>query len=159
MAGVRSDSKSRSGGICMIKLDIDVSRDDFPDLTEGNISRLTRSLASRIRQAVIKATPVGNRPLKGRKRTKKQWTPIRKDEGGYSFSNPTVQSYFLEYGSKAGEKPWPNARSRTVYNDGRIYSSQAPHGITSLAKVDEVANEIATELFNLLVQGKSLAKG
>ena len=142
----------------MIELKIDVSRDKLPDLTEGQISKLTRSLASRVRQAVIDATPIGNRPLKGRKRTKKSWTPVRKDEGGYSFSNPTVQSWFLEHGSEAGKRPWPNPRERTVYNEGRVYSSQAPEGILAKAKAEEIANTVASELFDLIIKGKSLAK-
>lgn len=143
----------------MLDLKVRISHDKLPELTKGQISRLTRSVASRVRGAVIAATPVGNRPLKGRKRTKASWTAIKKDEGGYSFSNPTPQSWFLEYGSQAGEKPWPSAKSRTVYNEGRIYSSQAPEGITTKAKVDEIADQIASELFELLVEGKSLAKG
>lgn len=142
----------------MIELKIDVSQDKFPDLTEGQISRLTRSLASRVRKAVIAATPVGNRPLKGRRRTKKSWTPVRKDEGGYSFENPTIQSWFLEHGSEAESRPWPTARERTVYNEGRVYSSQAPEGILAKAKADEIAQTIANELFDLIIKGKSLAK-
>lgn len=143
----------------MLEIKIDITRDDLPDLTEGQISRLTRSVASRVRQAVIAATPVGNRPRSGRKRAKDSWTGIKKGEGGYSFENPTIQSWFLEHGSEPGERPWPSAKSRTVYNQGRIYSSQAPRGITEKAQVDEIANKIAVELFELLVQGKSLAKG
>jgi hypothetical protein len=142
----------------MLEVQIDVSHDKFPELSEGQVSRLVRSVASRVRDAVIAATPVGNRPLKGRKRTKKSWTGIRKDEGGYSFDNPTVQSWFLEHGSEAGERPWPNARERTIYNEGRIYSSQAPEGILAKAKADEIANTVAQELFQLLIEGKSIAK-
>jgi hypothetical protein len=142
----------------MLNLTIDVKHENFPELSEGQISRLTRSVASRVRQVVINATPVGNRRLKGRKRTKKSWTGIRKDEGGYSFDNPTPQAWHLEYGSEAGKRPWPSAKSRTVYNDGRVYSSQAPEGIVAKANAEEIADQIATELFELLVQGKSLAK-
>lgn len=141
----------------MLDIKIDITRDAFPDLSEGQISKLTRSVASRVRKAVIAATPVGNKPLKGRKRTKASWTAIRKDEGGYSFENPTPQARPLEYGSEAGESPWPSAKSRTVYNDGRIYSSQAPEGILAKAKADEIASKIASELLELLIQGKSLA--
>jgi len=142
----------------MLNIKVDVSHDRLPELTDGQISKLTRSVASRVRQAVIDSTPVGNRPLKGRRRTKASWTGIRKGEGGYSFENPTPQAWHLEYGSQAGQKPWPSAKSRTVYNDGKIYSSQAPEGITAKAKVEEIADQIASELFDLLVEGKSLAK-
>jgi hypothetical protein len=142
----------------MLSIDIEVGGDEFPKLSEGQISKLTRSVASRVRAAVIAATPVGNRPLKGRKRTKKSWTAIRKGDGGYSFENPTVQSWFLEHGSEMGERPWPTPRSRTIYSEGRVYSSQAPEGILAKSKAEEVANQVATELFQLLIQGKSIAK-
>lgn len=142
----------------MIDIEIDVLKDNLPNLTEGQISKLVRSVASRVRTAVIAATPIGDRPLKGRKRTKKQWTPVRKDEGGYSFENPTPQSVVLEVGSEIGKRPWPRARERTVYNQGRVYSSQAPEGIVAKAKAEEVANRVAVELFESLVKGESIAK-
>ena len=141
----------------MLDIDISFEKVELPDLSEGQISKLTRSVAARVRKAVIANTPVGNRPLSGRKRVKYSWTPVRKDEGGYSFGNPAIAARFLEFGSELGERPWPTPRSRTVYNEGRVYSSQAPEGITTKAKADEIANAAASELFNLLVKGKSLA--
>jgi len=142
----------------MLNLNVKVTHDRLPDLSDGQISKLTRSVASRVRQAVIESTPVGDRSLKGRKRTKDSWTAVRKDEGGYSFENPTPQAWHLEYGSEPGKKPWPSAKSRTVYNEGRVYSSQAPKGIVAKAKAEELADRIASELFDLLIQGKSIAK-
>ena len=145
----------------MIELKVDISQDEFPKLTKGQISKLTRSVAARVKSAVVSATPIGDRPLDPRqsKRTKRSWTAVRKDAGGYSFSNPVVQAKFLEQGSAIGARPWPTARARTVYNKGRVYSSQAPQGITKKARFDEVADKVASELFKLLVQGKSIAKG
>ena len=142
----------------MLEINVQVGRDKFPDLTTGQISRLTRSVAARVRAAVRSATPVGERPLDARqdKRTKDSWTPVRKDGGGYSFSNPLIQAYFLEHGSPMGSKPWPTARERTVYSKGKVYSSQAPEGIKVKANVDMIAEQIAGELFKLLVAGKSL---
>ncbi len=148
----------------MIELRVDISQDKFPELTPGQVSKLTRSVAARVKQAIISATPIGDRPLDSRqqKRTRDSWTAVTKDEGGYSFSNPLVQAWFLEHGSKIGERPWPSVpekRPRTVYTKGRVYSSQAPEGITAKAGMEEVANKIAKELFNLIIQGKSIAKG
>lgn len=148
----------------MIEIKVDLGKDDFPDLSPGQISKLTRSVASRVRDAVILATPVGDRPLDPRqaKRTRDSWTPVRKDEGGYSFSNPNVQTWFLEHGSKIGERPWPSVpekRPRTVYTKGRVYSSQAPEGITAKANVNEIADKVASGLLQLLLKGKSIAKG
>jgi hypothetical protein len=143
----------------MLEINVGVGGGDLPPLTKGQISRLTRSVAARVRKEVIKATPRGDRPLDPRqaKRTRDSWTPVRKDEGGYSFSNPLIQSWFLEHGSKIGSRPWPKAKARTVYNKGRVYSSQAPSGITAKANVEEVASAIASELLDLLMKGKSLA--
>ena len=143
----------------MLEIHVDLGGEDLPPLTRGQISRLTRSVAARVRKEVIKATPRGDRPLDPRqsKRTRDSWTPVRKDAGGYSFSNPLIQTLSLEHGSKIGERPWPQAKARTVYNKGRVYSSQAPFGITAKANVEEVASKIATELLDLLVKGKSLA--
>ena len=145
----------------MIELKVDISQDEFPKLTPGQISKLTRSVAARVRQSIIDATPVGDRPLDPRqsKRTKDSWTAVVKDEGGYSFSNPLIQAKFLESGSPIGERPWPTPRSRTVYNEGKVYSSQAPKGITKRAGMDALADKVAGELFELLIQGKSIAKG
>lgn len=147
----------------MLEIKVALSGEDFPKLTPGQISKLTRSVASRVRSKVIAATPVGDRPLDPRqdKRTKDSWTAVRKDEGGYSFSNPLIQILSLEHGSKIGERPWPSVpekRPRTVYNKGKVYSSQAPEGITAKANVNEVADQIAGELFKLLVEGKSIAQ-
>lgn len=145
----------------MLELKVDIAQDKFPELTPGQISKLTRSVASRVRQAIQGATPVGDRPLDPRqsRRTRDSWTAVKKDSGGYSFSNPLVQAKFLESGSPIGERPWPTARSRTVYSQGKVYSSQAPEGITKKAKFEEVADKVASELFELLIQGKSIAKG
>lgn len=144
----------------MLELRINLDSGELPELTKGQMSRLTRSVAARVRKQIVAATPVGEKKKRpeGDKRAKDSWTPIRKDEGGYSFYNPTVQSWFLEYGSEAGSRPWPSAKSRTVYNKGRIYSSQAPKGITAKANLEEFAQEVSSELFDLLVKGESLAQ-
>lgn len=145
----------------MIELSVDIQADKFPDLTTGQINKLTRSVAARVRDAIKAATPVSDRPMDPRqsKRTRDSWTGVKKDEGGYSFSNPLIQAKFLEKGSGAGQKPWPTPRARTVYNEGRVYSSQAPQGITKKAGFEAVADKVASELFKLIIQGKSIAKG
>jgi hypothetical protein len=126
----------------MIKVDVDLSGEEtFPTLTKGNISRLTRSVASRVRKAVMSATPV----FTGE--TRKSWTPVRKVSGGYSFSNPLVQADVLDKGSSPGQKPWPSPGPRTTLYRGKIYSSQAPGGILYTADVERIANEVASELF------------
>jgi hypothetical protein len=130
----------------MLSFQVGLEFSKVVNITKGQISVLTRSVASKVRRAVVENTPVD----KGE--AKKAWTPVRKDEGGYSFENPTIQAYFLEYGSEKGKRPWPNTGLRTVYYQGRVYSSQAPQGITAQANVEELAVEVAQELFNELVE-------
>jgi hypothetical protein len=139
----------------MLEFNVDLSGiKDLPKLTPGQVSKVVRSVAARLRKEVVAATPVGNRAGAGT--TKRSWTPVRKVEKGYSFGNPTIQSWFLEHGSQAGERPWPNPRSRTVFNHGRIYSSQAPEGISVKADADRVVQEAAVRLINRVVKGESL---
>jgi len=136
----------------MLDLKIRVDTRKFPDLTKEDIDSIVNTVATRIRAAVVEATPIGNRKNSGA--TKEAWTPIVKEEGGYSFSNPTVQSIFLEYGSIAGKRPWPHAKTRTIYYHGRIYSSQAPRGMTARAEVQRLAKELTKELGEALLKGK-----
>jgi len=135
----------------MLSLQVEIDSSPFITLTRGQLSLLTRSVASKVRSAVKNSTP------KATGETRKSWTPVRKTEGGYSFGSSLVQMYTLEYGSPAGKKPWPSVGLRTVYFEGRIYSSQAPKGITATADVEEVANKVAKELFEKMVGGN--AKG
>lgn len=143
----------------MLSINLELSHEDFPELTPGQLSRLTRSVASRIRDAVKLATPIGNRGKPGT--TRKAWTPVKRDEGGYSFENPLIQIKSLEYGSKIGKRPWPSVpdyRPRTVYNHGRVYSSQAPEGITTKADIQGVMDEVVEVLAKKLIKGESIAK-
>lgn len=140
----------------MLEISVELIGEDLPDLTKGQISRITRSVAARVRNAMVKNTPVGLGPSKGE--TKRSWTGVRKTEGGYSFENTAIQSLSLELGSASGKRPWPNARTRTIYSEGRIYSSQAPAGITTKAEIDTVAEDSANELVIKLLKGESLAK-
>ena len=129
----------------MLDLNIQFDASDFITLTKGQLSVLTRSVASKVRAAVKANTPVDSGE------TRRAWTPVRKTEGGYSFGNPLVQIYSLEYGSRVGKAPWPSPGLRTVYSKGRIYSSQAPQGITAQADVETVANKVAAEVFEKMV--------
>lgn len=117
-------------------LDIDVRLPDkilIPGLTPGRISLMTRTISSKVRAAVIQATP------RDSGLTARSWTPVRKGaEGSYSFSNPYPQAYSLEVGSSPGSRPWPSVGPRTVMDSGRIYSSQAPGGIIKNAGVEEL---------------------
>lgn len=124
----------------MVNLEITFTHENLRVLTEGQISKLTRSVASKVRQAMQKSTP------KDTGKTRKSWTPVRKVEGGYSFGSALPQTYFLEYGSEAGKRPWPSAGPRTVYYEDRVYSSQAPQGISAKADIEEVAQQVANEL-------------
>jgi len=49
------------------------------------------------------------------------------------FTLDVPYGFPLEKGSVVGRKPWPSVGPRTVLHEGRIYSSQAPGGITEKA--------------------------
>lgn len=48
---------------------------------------------------------------------------------GVEIVNNLRYSRPLEYGSKLGSRPWPNAGPLTVVTDGRVFSRQAPEGV------------------------------
>jgi hypothetical protein len=137
----------------MLEFKVEIEGDKFPDLTKGQISVITRSVAARVRDVLKVNTPVGNR--KGSGTTKRSWTGVKKAEGGYSFQNLAVQSLSLEFGSASGKRPWPSVGPRTVYNQGRIYSSQAPEGMTAKADIEKVASDVADQLLEKLIKGSS----
>lgn len=130
----------------MVNLEITFTHEKIGLLTQGKISSLTRSVASKVRSAMQRSTP------KDTGKTRRSWTPVRKVEGGYSFGSELPQAYFLEYGSEVGKKPWPSAGPRTVYYEDRVYSSQAPKGISTKADIEVVAQEVADELMAELLK-------
>lgn len=118
----------------MLNLDVSIPNKLIPTgLTPGRVSLMTRTIASKVRAAVIAATP------RDRGLTARSWTPVKKGvEGSYSFSNPYIQAISLERGSQPGSRPWPSVGPRTTMDEGRIFSSQAPGGITKKAGVDSI---------------------
>lgn len=136
----------------MLEIQVEVDEKTLPDLSKGDVSKLTRSVAARVRDALRKATPVDSGG------TKRSWTGVLKTEGGYSFQNISPAATTLEFGSASGKRPWPSVGPRTVYNQGRIYSSQAPEGMTKKANARQVAQKVTNELLVKLVSGKSLKK-
>jgi len=128
----------------MLSLTVNTSQEDFPQLTEGQLSKATRSIASRVRKLVIGATP------KDTGEARKSWTGVRKIEGGYSFISGSPYIGALEYGSEPGQAPWPRPREKTVLQEGRIYSKQAPGGITENADIDAAINDIVGEVLEML---------
>lgn len=60
----------------------------------------------------------------------KSWEIKGISEGKVQISNSASYSKYLEYGSFPGEHPWPSTGERTVHKDEKIWSSQAPGGMT-----------------------------
>ena len=138
----------------MLEIKVELPDINLPDLSPGQISKVTRSVAARVRDAMQKSTP------RDTGKTKRSWTGVKKVDGGYSFKNPSAAAGPLEYGSASGKRPWPSVGPRTVYNqdDGRIYSTQAPQGISAQAGAEEVARKVAEELIVKISRGESLRK-
>jgi hypothetical protein len=100
----------------------------------------------KIRSAVQEATPVGKTGT-----AKKSWTIVERDSTGYSFGNSAPYSHVLEAGSPLGGRPWASSGPKTVTEDGRVYSSQAPGGITKKANIDTILEDALKDfegLFN-----------
>ncbi len=123
---------------------------NFDAFTGAQINAIEKYAAEKVRIAVKKATPVGDRKTAGA--AKKSWTPVKKDEGGYSFGSELPYMASLLAGSVPGKKPWPWARRRTVVWRGKIYSSQAPGGMLVKGKADEVAQKAVSEKIEVLIK-------
>ena len=66
---------------------------------------------------------------------------------GVEVQNNLKYSRPLEYGSKQGSRPWPNAGPLTVVNNGRVFSKQAPEGVLTpeLERLKESAAKLVLE--------------
>lgn len=132
----------------MLKLGIHIEGLRLPELTPKDIDSLSKKVADAVRSVVVKATP------KDSGKAQRSWTPVQKDEGGFSFGNPLEHISPLESGSAPGSRPWPSVGPRTVIKDGRIYSSQAPGGIIYSSDAHRVAARIAQDLLVQMVMQK-----
>jgi hypothetical protein len=78
-------------------------------------------------------SPVGVGKTKGN--FKKNWNYDESKTGPNvafqaNIKNMVIYAAPLEEGSDPGQSPWPNPGSRTVSYEGKIFSSQAPGGVT-----------------------------
>jgi hypothetical protein len=124
----------------MLNIEIEIDRDTFEGFTEKDLNWILRRSASRIRTAVRETTPVDTGAAK------RAWTPIKKDEGGYSFGNPFIYAGVLEYGGTKGKQPWPSATNKkTEEFRGRIYSTQAVGGFVRKVDFDAILDKVVQE--------------
>ena len=67
---------------------------------------------------------------------------------GYSgtISNDKIQGKSIEFGSRPGNKPWPNAGKKTVLTGGRIFSNQAPIGTINKVFNDKNVKKFAESI-------------
>jgi hypothetical protein len=58
----------------------------------------------------------------------------------------------LEYGSRRGERPWPNPGPRTVLHGDHVFSSQAPGGMAGPVFDEEEASVIAGSILDRIME-------
>jgi hypothetical protein len=69
-----------------------------------------------------------------------------------SFSNSKPYSIDIELGSVPGKQPWPRVGQKTVFFDGRIYSSQAPFGTVEKVFNESNMHKLSKEILNRIFQ-------
>lgn len=96
-----------------------------PDSAMDGIRQATETM----RRLSLGRTPIGVSPTSPH--LKREWSNVEYQTGGFSFGNPVDYSDTIEQGLY--HRPGP----RTVEQDGRVYSRQAPGGIIAPLMADE----------------------
>lgn len=99
-------------------------------LALGSMGRVAgaslEDILTTIKNLVQEETPVGETG-----NLKAGWSSVSQVAGGYSFENRVPYAYVPEEGRYRGEGP------RTIRSGGRVYSSQAPEGMTTPVLTNE----------------------
>lgn len=135
-----------------------VELEKFAKETEEKLKKAARAIALESYGRVVRRSPVDTG------RFKANWGTSVGQPGGYGNGFSGIQQWngegsmficnnmpyclVLEYGSPVGEKPWPGVGPKTVESEGRIFSSQAPHGMVRLtvAEMKEAIKKLATKV-------------
>lgn len=88
---------------------------------DSDVKKKLSSYVTESKKSLEQLSPVDSGEYKG------SW---ESQSSGYSgtISNDKVQGKSIEFGSRPGNKPWPNTGKKTVSTNGRIFSKQAPTG-------------------------------
>ena len=62
------------------------------------------------------------------------------------LTNNLPYAYPLDYGSPVGKKPWPSAGPKTVENKGKVYSKQAPKGVSTTVFTDSFLDLVTRDV-------------
>jgi len=120
----------------MLNIKINIPKKTFRFFKESDIYDIMQQITNEIRAKVIEVTPRDKGAAAG------SWTPVAKEEGGYSFGSDLPYIRVLQYGSEKGAKPWPSRGPKTVEDRGRIYSSQAVGGFMQKIKTISILGRI-----------------
>lgn len=106
---------------------------------DSDVKKKLASYVTDSKKSLEELSPVDSGKYKG------SW---QSQTNGYSgeISNDKIQGRSIEFGSRPGNKPWPNVGRKTVLTNGRIFSSQAPIGTIS-----KVFNEKNVKKFTELI--------
>lgn len=104
-----------------------------------NVKRKLSSYVAESKKKLEEISPVDSGEYKG------SWNS---ESNGYygEIYNDKIQGKSIEFGSRPGNKPWPNTGKRTVLTNGRIFSKQAPIGT-----IDKVFNDKNVKKFAELI--------
>ena len=114
---------------------------------------------------IVKDSPVGNPDLPGKKRKRSRgntggsfraaWQISDVSGPGFIFSkkitNNLPYAEPLVAGSPVGGRPWPGVGPKTIKKDGRIFSRQAPEGISiNTAEIQDVQDKLINVINGIL---------
>ncbi len=130
----------------MITVNVDVKglRELLPKISAlpKVIEAATEDAANTIRNLVIGRTPVDTGVLKS------SWSAVKRTSGGFSFDNSQDYAVVVEEGRYTGLGP------RTVREQGRIYSRQAPGGmIAPIVADDQLLSKLVEQIAEQIVKG------
>jgi hypothetical protein len=91
---------------------------------DTDVKKKLASYVTDAKKSLEELSPVDSGEYKG------SW---ESQSSGYSgtISNDKIQGKSIEFGSRPGNKPWPNVGKKTILTNGRIFSNQAPVGTIS----------------------------
>ena len=138
----------------MITIQADIPKKLF---STDKIDALIKQLSKQIRSRFIQATPrdsgtamrsysIIKRNLGGLSFSGGAPGPVQRRAISYSFGNVTPYAGVLEKGSVRGRKPWPSPGPRTVLENGRIFSSQAPGGMMESGEIENYIKQALPQL-------------
>ena len=120
--------------------------EDGPKRARDLMSKVMRQYALDFFDDITYLSPVDTEAYRA------SWEPLIFSTKGNTFFSTTFANKMpysgpLDYGSPVGGKPWPSPGPKTVVGkDGRIFSKQAPEGVSSKVITEETLNTMVDDI-------------